>query len=52
MISGLLFWAGSVLLFIGGVFDLIASIGLIRSPNFYVRLHAATIGAIYGAVLH
>jgi len=51
MISELLFWAGSVLLFIGGVFDLIASIGLIRFPNFYVRLHAATIGAIYGAVL-
>ncbi|AFL66958.1 monovalent cation/H(+) antiporter subunit G [Desulfurococcus amylolyticus] len=51
MIEAVLFWLGSALLIIGGVFDFIASIGLLRFPNFYVRLHAATIGAIYGAVL-
>lgn len=51
MIEIVLFWIGSALFIIGGVFDLIASIGMIRFPNFYVRLHAATIGAIYGAVL-
>lgn len=50
MIEAVLFWLGSILLFTGGVFDLIAAIGLLRFPNFYVRLHAATIGAIYGAV--
>jgi len=46
-----LFWIGSVLFVIGGVFDLLGAIGLLRFSNFYVRLHAATIGAIYGAVL-
>lgn len=51
MIEAVLFWVGSALFIIGGVFDLIAAIGLVRFPNFYVRLHAATIGAIYGAVL-
>ncbi|MEM1628521.1 MAG: monovalent cation/H(+) antiporter subunit G [Desulfurococcaceae archaeon] len=51
MIEALLFWLGSLMLIAGGVFDLLASIGLIRFPNFYVRLHAATIGSIYGAVL-
>ncbi len=51
MIEQILFWLGSVLFIIGGVFDLLAAIGMLRFPNFYVRLHAATIGAIYGAVL-
>jgi len=46
-----LFWVGAALFIIGGVFDLLAAIGMVRFPNFYVRLHAATIGAIYGAVL-
>jgi monovalent cation/proton antiporter, MnhG/PhaG subunit len=51
MIEALLFWIGACLFILGGVFDLLAAIGMIRFPNFYVRLHAATIGAIYGAVL-
>ena len=51
MIEQVLFWTGSVLFIIGGVFDLLGAIGMLRFPNFYVRLHAATIGAIYGAVL-
>ncbi|MEM2009954.1 MAG: monovalent cation/H(+) antiporter subunit G [Thermosphaera sp.] len=51
MLDQFLFWIGSILLFAGGVFDLLASIGLLRFPNFYVRLHAATIGAVYGAFL-
>lgn len=51
MIEAILFWIGSVLFIVGGIFDLLAAIGMIRFPNFYVRLHAATIGAIYGAVL-
>lgn len=46
-----LFWLGACLFIGGGVFDLLAAIGLLRFPNFYVRLHAATIGAIYGAAL-
>lgn len=51
MIEAVFFWLGSALFIAGGVFDLFAAIGMIRFPNFYVRLHAATIGAIYGAVL-
>lgn len=51
MIEYILFWIGSAIFILGGVFDLLAAIGMIRFPNFYVRLHAATIGAIYGAVL-
>lgn len=51
MIEQVIFWVGSALFIIGGVFDLLAAIGMLRFPNFYVRLHAATIGAIYGAVL-
>jgi multicomponent Na+:H+ antiporter subunit G len=51
MIESILFWLGSALFIVGGVFDLIGAIGMVRFPNFYVRLHAATIGSIYGAVL-
>ena len=51
MIESILFWLGSALFIVGGVFDLIGAIGMVRFPNFYVRLHAATIGGIYGAVL-
>lgn len=51
MIEAAAFWAGAALLFVGGAFDFIAALGMVRFPNFYVRLHAATIGAIYGAVL-
>lgn len=51
MIEPVMFWIGACLFITGGVFDLLAAIGLLRFPNFYVRLHAATIGAIYGAVL-
>lgn len=51
MFHEIIFWAGSALFIIGGIFDVIAALGMVRFPNFYVRLHAATIGAIYGAVL-
>ncbi|MEM1611730.1 MAG: monovalent cation/H(+) antiporter subunit G [Desulfurococcaceae archaeon] len=51
MIGQVIFWIGSALFIVGGVFDILAAIGMLRFPNFYVRLHAATIGAIYGAVL-
>ncbi|MET1160386.1 MAG: monovalent cation/H(+) antiporter subunit G [Thermoprotei archaeon] len=33
----------------GAISDLIASIGMHRFKNFYLRLHAATIGTIWGA---
>ncbi|RLG85225.1 MAG: cation:proton antiporter [Thermoprotei archaeon] len=40
---------GEVLVAIGVLCDLVAAIGMLRFPNFYVRLHAATVGTIGGA---
>lgn len=40
---------GEILIAIGVISDLIAAIGLLRFPNFFVRLHAATVGTIWGA---
>jgi multicomponent Na+:H+ antiporter subunit G len=42
---------GQILIAIGVICDLIAAILMIRFPNFYVRLHALTIGSIGGAVV-
>jgi multicomponent Na+:H+ antiporter subunit G len=50
VIDAILFWLGAALLFMGGLLDVIASIGMNRFKNFYIRLHAATIGSIGGAV--
>ncbi len=44
-----LVYVGEALVLIGAIFDVIAAIGLLRFPNFFVRLHAATIGTIGGA---
>jgi len=40
---------GTILIFLGAILDLIAAILMIRFPNFYVRLHALTVGSIGGA---
>ncbi len=44
-----LVYIGEILVAIGIICDLIASIGMLRFPNFYLRLHAATVGTIGGA---
>lgn len=49
MISWILIIAGEVLIAIGAVCDLIAAIGINRFPNFFLRLHALTVGTIGGA---
>lgn len=41
---------GLALLVLGGVASLIAAIGFHRFRNFYLRLHAATVGTIWGSV--
>ncbi|HHC18877.1 MAG TPA: cation:proton antiporter [Euryarchaeota archaeon] len=51
MISTILFYIGAVLIFIGALCDLFGALGLLRFPNFFVRLHAATVGTIGGAVV-
>lgn len=40
---------GEILVVIGAICDLIGSIGMLRFPNFFVRLHALTVGTIGGA---
>lgn len=51
VIDQVLLYVGMALVSIGAAYDVIAGIGMIRFPNFYVRLHAATIGAVGGAAL-
>ena len=48
ILEALAYYIGIVLVLGGGVLDLLASIGMNRFKNFYLRLHAATIGAIGG----
>ncbi len=40
---------GQALITVGVFCDLVASISMLRFPNFYTRLHAATVGSIGGA---
>lgn len=51
MINEVLMIIGGILVIIGGIFDFFGALGLLRFPNFYVRLHAATVGTIGGAVV-
>lgn len=47
----ILIYIGLVLMGLGAISDLIAAIGMNRFKNFYLRLHAATIGTIWGAFI-
>ncbi|MCX8198859.1 MAG: monovalent cation/H(+) antiporter subunit G [Sulfolobales archaeon] len=49
MLEVIAIYLGQALIAIGVFCDLIAAIGLLRFPNFYLRLHAATVGTIGGA---
>ncbi|MEM1541691.1 MAG: monovalent cation/H(+) antiporter subunit G [Ignisphaera sp.] len=49
MIEWVLVIIGEILVVIGAICDLLGAIGLLRFPNFYVRLHALTVGTIGGA---
>lgn len=40
-----------VLLVSGGIFVIISTIGMLRFPDFYTRLHAASIADTLGAML-
>ncbi len=51
MIGEMVFLTGMVMIVIGAVYDVIASIGMLRFDDFYLRAHAATVGTIGGAVL-
>ncbi|MEM4699585.1 MAG: monovalent cation/H(+) antiporter subunit G [Candidatus Nezhaarchaeales archaeon] len=49
LLSQALLLLGMALVAVGAFCDLVSSIGLLRFPNFFVRLHAATVGTIGGA---
>lgn len=51
IINIVLIVVGKILIALGLFCDLVAAILMIRFPNFYVRLHALTIGSIGGAVI-
>ena len=50
VIEWFVFIIGLILITIGAICDLAGALGLVRFPNFFVRLHAATVGTIGGAV--
>lgn len=43
-------WVGGVFCLIGGVSTVIASVGVLRFPDFYTRLHAASVTDTLGAL--
>ncbi|AMM53941.1 monovalent cation/H(+) antiporter subunit G [Pyrococcus kukulkanii] len=47
----ILLYIGAALMIIGALCDLLAGIGMLRFKNFYLRLHAATVGTVGGAVV-
>lgn len=44
-------WASAVLLAAGGFFCIVGAIGMLRMPDFYTRLHAASVIETLGAGL-
>jgi multicomponent Na+:H+ antiporter subunit G len=51
LLNWVLVIAGQILIAIGLFCDFVAAILMIRFPNFYVRLHALTIGSVGGAII-
>jgi len=45
----ILTYIGLIMIGVGAIADLLAAIGMNKFWNFYLRLHAATIGTIWGA---
>ncbi len=50
-VMDLVAFIGMGLVAIGAVCDVLAAIGLLRFPNFFLRMHAATVGIVGGAVV-
>lgn len=52
MIADIAIYAGCVLLLLGSAFTLIAAIGVVRLPDLYTRMHAASkAGAVGGGLV-
>jgi multicomponent Na+:H+ antiporter subunit G len=46
-----LFWTGGVLTILGGLLTLVGALGVLRFPDVYTRIHAASITDTGGATL-
>jgi multicomponent Na+:H+ antiporter subunit G len=52
MIADIAIYLGSALLLLGALFSLIAAIGVLRLPDLYTRMHAASkAGAVGGGLI-
>ena len=52
MIADLAIYAGCVLMLLGALFSLVAAIGVVRLPDLYTRMHAASkAGAVGGGLV-
>lgn len=51
MIAGLGAWIAGALLVVGSLFSLAAAIGLVRLPDLYTRMHAASKAGTMGSCL-
>ena len=49
MIAEIALYIGAVLLLVGALFVLLASIGVLRLPDLYTRMHAASKAGVVGA---
>lgn len=50
MLETILTYVGAILVMLGGFASIVSAIGMHRFKNFYLRLHAATVGTIWGCV--
>ncbi|HRO59118.1 MAG TPA: monovalent cation/H(+) antiporter subunit G [Burkholderiaceae bacterium] len=46
-----MYWVGSIFLLLGAVVSLLAAIGVLRLPDFFMRMHAATKAGVVGCGL-
>jgi multicomponent Na+:H+ antiporter subunit G len=52
VIAAILIYAGCILLLLGASFSLIAAVGVLRLPDLYTRMHAASkAGAVGGGLI-
>lgn len=49
MVAEIFYYVGAILVVIGGAFGLIAAIGMLRFPDLYTRMHAASKAGIVSA---
>ena len=46
-----MYWVGSIFLLLGAAISLLAAIGVLRLPDFFMRMHAATKAGVVGCGL-